>query len=132
MDWKKYPIPLEYFTRDVVLLLSDIDLQTLADEFDLHCEVFVHPGKYFSGSSSGFAFQKDSPLKEVIDYQLLKFFQSGLLEQLVKKYLKTERRTCEPPVKELDFKATICSFAILGCGVMTALIVAFIEKTFKH
>ena len=58
---------MEYFTEDVALLLSDIDIQTLLEVLKLKCEIFIHPGKYFMGSSSGFAFPKDSPLKELIE-----------------------------------------------------------------
>ena len=132
MDWKEYPIPMEYFTEDAALLLSDIDIQTLLEVRKLKCEIFIHPGKYFMGSSSGFAFPKDSPLKELIDYHLLKFQQSGLLEQLAKKYLKIEPHICEPPVRELDFKATIFSFAILATGVLTSLVVYLVEKIKDH
>ena len=109
-------------------MLTDIDIYDTVQEYDLHCEIFIHPGKYFMGSSSAFALQKDSPLKEVIDYQLLKFLQSGLLEQLSEKYIAKKQLVCLPPVQELDFKATALSFAILALGVATALIVSFVEK----
>jgi len=123
VNWKEQPIYLEYFTEDAAILLSDIDIQATLQAHNLHCDIFIHPGKYFLGTSSGFAFQKDSPLKEIIDFQLLKFFQTGFMTKLSQKYLKTELEVCEPPVRELDFKATFFSFAILGCGVVIALIV---------
>ena len=132
MGWKEHPIPLEYFTEDAALLLSDIDILALEEEYDLHCEIFINPGKYFKGSTSGFAFPKNSPLKEMINYHLLKFIQSGLLEQLIKKYFKEKRHVCEPPVRELDFKATIFSFAILVIGVVTSLVVSLVEKIRSH
>ena len=132
MSWKKSPIPLEYFTEDVVQMLTDIDIHETAQVYNLHCEIFIHPGKYFMGTSSTFALQKDSPLKEIINYQLLKFLQSGLMEQLTKKYIAKEQRICEPPVKELDFKATILSFAILGSGVAISLIASLVEKYQVH
>lgn len=128
VKWKSHPIPQSYLTDDAALILSDIDINNLKDDYGLHCDLFIHPGKYLMGSSSSFAFQKDSPLKEIIDYQLLKFFQSGLLEQLVKKYFKMESHVCEPEVKEIDFKATFLSFAILGCGVLIAFVVSLLEK----
>ena len=114
--------------KDAALLLSDVDIQTLLEVRKVKCEIFIHPGKYFLGSSSGFAFPQDSPLKDFINYHLLKFQQSGLLEQLAKKYLKIELNDCEPPVRELDFKATIFSFAILAASVLFSLGVFLVEK----
>ena len=132
MSWKKSPVPLEYFTEDVVQILTDIDIYETAGVYSLHCEILIHPGKYFMGSSSGFALQKNSPLKEVIDYQLLKFLQTGLKEQLTKKYFVTKQHICEPPIMELDFKAIILSFAILASGVGISLIASLVEKYQVH
>ena len=132
VDWKEDLIPQQYFTEDAALLLSDIDTLTIFEEYNLHCEIFVNPGKYFKGSSSGFAFQKNSPIKDIINYHLLKFVQSGLLEQLAKKYIKREHHICEPPVKELDLNSTMLSFAILAIGIVIALVISLIEKIRGH
>ena len=135
MKWEASKMPIEYFTKDAVVMLTDIDIYDTVEEYDLHCEMFVHPGKYFVGLSSAFALQKNSPIKEIIDYQLLNFLQSGHLEQLDKKYFSKRQHDCEPPVRELDFKATAFAFTILTFGVAFALIVLFVEKTrcqFKH
>ena len=128
MKWEASKIPIEYFTKDAVVMLTDIDIYDTVEEYDLHCEMFVHPGKYFVGLSSAFALQKNSPIKEIIDYHLLNFLQSGHLEQLGKKYFSKRQHDCEPPVRELDFKATIFSFAILAAGVLFSLGVFLVEK----
>ena len=129
VNWTYSTVPLEYFTQDAALMVTDIGIHNIIEEYDLHCEIFINPGKYFTGTTSAFAYQKDFPLKEVIDYHLLKFQQSGLLEQLAKKYFKTQiLHDCQPPVRELDFKATSLSFAFLTAGVMIALMVSFVEK----
>ena len=129
VNWTYSTVPLEYFTQDAALMVTDMDIHKIIEEYDLHCEIFINPGKYLTGTTSAFAYQKNFPFKEVIDYHLLKFQQSGLLEQLAKKYFKTQiLDDCQPPVRELDFKATSLSFAILTAGVMIALIVSFVEK----
>ena len=128
VNWTGNSFPVKDFTYDTAVMVNDIDIMNINEAFNLHCEIFIHPGKYFTGATSAFAFQKDFPLKEVIDYNLLRFHQSGLLEQLANKYFKKPAHDCLPPVRELDFKATIFSFAILATGIATAIIVFLVEK----
>jgi len=133
MKWSKSPIPLDIFTEDAAFLLTDIDIYETVERYNMHCDIFVHPGKYFMGSSSAFALQKGSPLKEIIDYQLLKFLQSGSIEQLVEKYIQKKQYICEPPVRQLDYKATSLLFIILAFGTVAAMLVSLMENVrFKH
>lgn len=127
-NWKDFYIPLENFTSDVALLLNDVEAYNLASAYGIDCEMFVHPRKYTARQTSSFLFQKDFPLKEFIDYQLLKFQQSGLLTHTAKKYFTKASLTCDAPLRELSFKATFFSFAILVAGLALAIACLIVEK----
>jgi hypothetical protein len=126
--WSEQIIPRENFTEDVAIMIEDMDIFKTATEYGIECEIFIHPGQYLMHSPTAFLFQKDFPLKEIIDYQLLKFQQSGLLKRLAKKYFKKINKECHPPVRELSFGATFISFAILTAGIIIATFFLTIEK----
>jgi hypothetical protein len=124
-------ISKETFTHDRAFLLSEIDISNVvSNDEDLKCEVFINPGKYLENSAStSFAFQKDFPLKEIIDYQLRRFVQSGLLDQLQKKYFHHPMfKDCEPPLREIDLRVSFLAFALLSLGAFVALIIFVTEK----
>jgi hypothetical protein len=75
-----------------------------------------------------FVYQKNFPLTEIIDYHLQKFKESGLLQRLEKKYFKKLVQDCNPVVREMTFKATFLTFAILSVGIGASLLAFAVEK----
>jgi len=126
--WSEQIIPRENFTEDVAIMIEDMDIFKTATEYGIECNIFIHPGQYLTHSPLAFVFQKDFALKEIIDYQLLKFQQSGLLKHLAKKYFKKINKDCQLPVRELSFGATFLSFAILAAGIILVTFFLIIEK----
>jgi hypothetical protein len=127
-NWHEPMIKEELFTADVALMMADTDTNQMAAHYNIHCDIFINPPKYLTDSAIAFAFQKDFALKEIIDHQLLKFKQTGLLKKLSMQYFKDFPRHCEPPVRELSFRATFITFAILATGVLTAFCSLVVEK----
>jgi len=128
IKWNHSSIPLDIFTQDAAFLLTDTDIFYNVEKHSMHCDIFIHPGKYYKGSSAAFVLQKGSPLKEIIDYKLLSFLQYGFIERLAEKYFQKKLHDCEPPVRELDFKSTALSFFILASGAAAALLVSLLEN----
>ncbi len=126
--WSEPIIPRENFTEDVAIMIEDMDIFNTATEYGIECDIFIHPGQYLTHTPIAFVFQRDFALKEIIDYQLLKFQQSGLLKRLAKTYFKKIHKDCHPPVRELSFGATFISFAILAAGIIIATFFLTIEK----
>jgi hypothetical protein len=116
------------FTEDVAIMLGDIEIYNLATAYDIQCDIVIHPGSYLTQSSLSFAYQKDFALKEIIDYQLLKMKQSGLLNHLERKYFRKISQDCQPPIRELSFRATFLSFAILVLGIIMAILSLCVEN----
>jgi hypothetical protein len=87
-SWTEPMIKEELFTKDVALMLSDTQIYHLAVEYNIQCDIFINPGMYMTHFTNAFAFQKDFALKEIIDYQLLKFKQTGLLKKLANQYFR--------------------------------------------
>ena len=121
-------VPLDLFTDDVALMLSDVEINQMVHLHHLECEIVVNPGKYLSSFYVSFIFQKDFALKELIDFHLLKFQQSGLLKQLERKYLNKFIQDCAPEVRELNFHATCLAFVVLVIGVVMAVMTSVAEK----
>jgi len=120
--WDKPIIQEKLFTKDVALMMGDVEIIQMADEYNLHCDIFINPGKYLAQSAMAFAFQKDFALKEIIDFQLLKLKQTGLLKKLATKYFKEIPQDCATePIRELSFQETLLSFGILASGILVAL-----------
>jgi hypothetical protein len=109
-------------------MMGEIEIFNTATEYAIECDIFIHPGQYLTQSPLAFAFQKDFALKEIIDYQLLKFKQSGLLKCLSQKYFKKVNTDCQPPFRELSFHTTFVSFAILAAGIIIAIFILALEK----
>lgn len=131
-EWSTPTVPLTFFTEDVALMITDIEIQNIVQEYGLQCEIAIHSGKYMTALTSSFAFQKDFALAEVIDYHLLKFEQSGLLDQLLSKYFSKLQSDCQSPVRELGFQATFLCFAILAVGAIVAIAFSLAEKCRFH
>ena len=114
--------------------MTDVEASSFSSANNgIDCQIFVHPSKYPAFSTSSFVFQKDFALKEIIDYQLQKFWQSGLMSHLAKKYFKKINQECDVPMKELSFKATFMSFVLLVFGLVLAIICFVLEKfRFRH
>ena len=127
-NWTEPMIKEELFTKDIALMLGDTDIYRLAVEYNIQCDIVINPGRYLTHLANAFAFQKDFALKEIIDYQLLKFKQAGLLKKLANHYFRHIPRDCEPKIKELSFKATFIPFALLASGVLIALCSLLVEK----
>ncbi len=127
-NWTELMIKEELFTQDVALMLGDTEIYLLAVEYNIQCDIVINPGRYLTHFANAFAFQKDFALKEIIDYQLLKFKQTGLLKKLANKYFRQIPRDCEPKIKELSFKATFVPFALLASGVLIAFCSLLVEK----
>jgi hypothetical protein len=127
-NWSERLIPREYFTEDVAIMIEDMEILNTATEYGIDCDIFIHPGQYLTHLPVSFVFQKDFALREIIDYQLLKFQQSGLLKHLAKKYFQKINKDCQPPVTELSFGATFISFAILAAGIIIAIFILALEK----
>jgi hypothetical protein len=127
-SWDELTIPFKNFTQDVAVMLRDIEIFNLATTYGIECDIFIHPGHYLTQSPLAFVFQKDFALKEIIDHQLLKLMQSGVLKRLAKKHIKSISQDCQTPVRELSFRATFVSFAILAGGIITAIFILVIEK----
>jgi hypothetical protein len=109
-------------------MIDDMEILNTATKYGIECDMFIHPGQYLTHLPVSFVFQKDFALREIIDYQLLKFQQSGLLKHLAKKYFKKINKDCQLPVRELSFGATFLSFAILAAGILIATFFLIIEK----
>jgi len=127
-NWTGLWIKHEDFAGDVALLLNEVEAFEMGAAYGIECEMFSHPRKYLGWGTSSFAYQKNFALKEVLDYHLQKFMQSGLLEHLAKKYLKKITPECTPPLRELSFKATFFPFAILAVGTACAMTSFLAEK----
>ncbi len=127
-NWIEPIIKEELFTKDVALVLGDTEIYRLAVEYNIQCDIVLNPGRYLTHLALAFAFQKDFALKEIIDYQLLKFKQTGLLKKLANQYFRNIPRDCEPQIRELSFKATFIPFALLASGVLITLCSLLVEN----
>ena len=127
-NWTELLIPLQIFSSDIALLLNEVEAYNIASSYDIGCQIFLHPRKYFAWGTSSFVFQKDFALKEIIDYHLQKYKESGVMRHLAKKYLSMIRQDCNPPLRELSFKATFLSFALLFVGLVIAMVCFMVEK----
>ncbi len=121
--WDEPIIPEKLFTEDVALIIGDTEINQLAAKYNLYCDISINQGKYLTQSAIAFAFQKDFfALKEIIDFHLLKFKQTGLLKKLAIKYFKKIPQDCATePIRELSFQETLLSFGILASGILVAL-----------
>ena len=129
--WNELLIPLQIFSSDIALFLNEVEAYNIASSYDIGCQIFLHPRKYFAWGTSSFVFQKDFALKEIIDYHLQKCKESGVMRHLAKKYLSMIRQDCNPPLRELSFKATFLSFALLFVGLTAAMVCFIVEKITK-
>jgi hypothetical protein len=127
-SWSQQIIPRENFTEDVAIMIEDIDILNTATKYGIECDIFIHPGQYLTHLPVSFVFQKDFALREIIDYQLLKLQQSGIVKFLAQKYFKKINKDCQLPVRELSFGATFISFAILAAGIIIAILILTLEK----
>jgi hypothetical protein len=118
----------ELFTKDVALMLGDTEIYHLAVKYNIQCDIVINPRRYLTHFAIAFAFQKDFALKEIIDNQLLKFKQTGLLKKLANQYFLEIPHDCEPQIKELSFKATFMPFSLLASGVLIAFCSLLVEK----
>jgi ABC-type amino acid transport substrate-binding protein len=83
-SWDELTVPFKNFTQDVAIILRDIEIFNLVTTYGIECDIIIHPGFYLTQSPVAFVFQKDFALKEIIDYQLLKLMQSGILKRIAK------------------------------------------------
>jgi hypothetical protein len=56
----------------------------------------------------------------------------GLFKQLERKYFQKLLQDCEPPVKGISIRVAFFSFAIICLGLLSALVIFFIEKVNFH
>ena len=93
----------------------------------LHIRYFVHPGEYLS-SDYGFTLQKDSQLTEIFNFHISKIIESGLLDQLEKKYFNkfTFVNDCAHESSGDIFNTIFC-FAQLAVGCVIATVILCIE-----
>ena len=126
--WNEFVIPEHLFTEDVALMVTDIDVHNIITSYKFQCQIFIHSGNFMTQSTSSFAYQKDFALREVIDYHLLKFEQSGLLDRLMDKYFTKPLSDCQQPIRELGFQATFLCFAILVIGIVIAMASSVVER----
>ena len=125
----------EPFLANRALILNEVEVQEFlrANGEDLICQVFVHPGKYFpSLSNNHFVYQKDSPLREMIDYHVLKIKESGIFHLLVQKHFPPLAQDCSSSTKEIQLTDTVFVFAVLASGLTASLIVLLFETFYKY
>ena len=133
--WNKYSDLREPFLANRALILNEVQVQEFLRENgeDLNCQVFIHPGKYLpSLSNNYFVYQKDSPLREMIDYHVLKIKESGIFHLLVQKHFPPSAQDCSLPTKEIQLTDTVFVFALLASGLATSLIVLLLETFYKY
>ena len=95
---------------------------------DLRCQIYIHPGEYLlTLANNHFAYQKDFPLREMIDYHIRKIKQIGIDQKLSKKYFPPLEQDCEPPIKEVKLSDTIFIFVTLVSGLIFAVLILSIE-----
>ena len=119
------------FLANRAFLLDDSDIFQFVGVIgnDFLCQVYVHPGKYLPGLSSyHFAYQKNFPLQEMIDYYLQKIKQGGINSSLFKKYFPLLKQECAKPIKEIELRDTIFMFVVLTSGMMMAMFCYCFEK----
>lgn len=127
--WTSIYLILEPFRANRAFILDDVEFTNFASRYDIFCEIFVHPGKYVPTLSySTYAYQKNFPLKEILDYHINKMKQSGILHKLGRKYFPPLIQDCETPLKEIDIRGTIFTFSVFSAGVVSSILIFSSEK----
>ena len=96
----------------------------------LYLRYFVHPGEYLK-SDYGFTLQKDSQLTEILNFHIGKIIESGLLDQLEKKYFEnfSFEDGCSHESSGDIFNTIFC-FAQLAAGCVFAVFILCLENMF--
>ena len=105
----------------------------LAAERRFQCEIYIHPGRHLPTLSlNSYAFQKDFPYLEIIDYSIHQIQMTGLYKRLQQKYFSYPIRDCAVQFFELDYRSTILMFIVLGSGILISLLVFVSEQAMQH
>ena len=100
---------------------------------DYPCRITTAATSYFDNYVS-FAFPKNSDLVGLFSEKILALKQSGQVEKVLDKYFGVKRRvTCsDKNFKEIKFENIFTAFLVLGVGVTSAWLVAFMELCLKR
>ena len=94
----------------------------------MYFRYFVHPGEFIKGDY-GFTLQKDSHLTEMFNFHIEKMIESGLMDQLEKKYFDMLTPSLDDCELESggDIFNTIFCFAQLAAGCVFAMVILCLE-----
>ena len=72
---------------------------------------------------------KQSELKPLVDFYLLKMHQNGQIRRIANTHLaKPNVESCQQTLKEIRYQNTVSAFMLLGCGIIFALIYLGVER----
>lgn len=105
------------------------------DLCDFGFKKFDFGGSGSSKGSSGNAwmYPRNSMLKPIFDRAMLEMDETGILDQIIDKYLSNADELCHNnELIQIDFSFVAIGFVVLGAGVGLSMIVMAIEKIFIH
>ena len=94
-----------------------------------------HTGFFTHRVDTAFAFQKNSSLKNLFNYGLLKMTENGEIKRLFKKhgFLTGKENKCEGTRKgkKLGFENILVIFIVLGSGMLISVLLLLLENAFS-
>ena len=119
--------------RAILLDFGEVQEMIRQNGEDLVCQIYIHPGKYLpSMANNHFVYQRDFPLREIIDHYIYKIKESGIDDKFDRKYFPPLFQDCQAPLKEVDLKDTIFIFVALATGLFVAILVLFFEVSYRY
>ena len=119
--------------RAVLLDFGEVHEMIRQNGEDLVCQIYIHPGNYLpSLANDHFIYQKDFPLREMINHYIYKITQSGIHDKFIRKYFPPLPQDCQSPLKEVDLTDTIFNFVALATGLFVAVLILGFELSFRY
>ena len=119
--------------RAVLLDFGEVREMIRQNGEDLVCQIYIHPGKYLPlMANNHFIYQRDFPLREMIDHYIYKIKESGIDDKFDRKYFPSLFQDCQSPLKEVDLKDTIFIFVALATGLFVAIFILFVELSCRY
>ena len=86
-----------------------------------------------------FAYPKDSEIADAFDYHLHNMQQSGILHKITERWFgkkwvnsETSKSTGSTDAEKLGFEQVVSIVIILFCGILTSILIVFLEKCYYY
>ncbi|XP_066984924.1 glutamate receptor ionotropic, kainate 2-like isoform X4 [Macrobrachium rosenbergii] len=100
-------------------------------KFSSACDTVMVRGKYFT-QQTGFALQKGSPLQKILNHQLIRMLDGGVLSRLWETWQPPPPLCLTDSVVALDISQLFTAFLLLALGLIFAVIFLPCERLHWH